>query len=90
MIFDDLVADMISNYKTNKIVTDLLNISLVFILQSYYKIPNDNNFNTVSSSIRENLKLKKFTIYRKVTPKSYSFLVMVTDTTPSSENALRL
>ena len=45
--FDDMIADMISNKKLNSIVTELfircrkLNISLVFIIQSYFKVPKD-------------------------------------------------
>ena len=43
IVFDDMIADMGSNKKLNKIVTELfirgrkLNISLVFITQSYFK-----------------------------------------------------
>ena len=42
IVFDDMIADMINNKKLNSIVTDLiirgieLNISLVFIMQSYF------------------------------------------------------
>ena len=44
--FDDMIADMINNNKLNPIVTDLfirgrkLNSSIVFITQSYFKVPN--------------------------------------------------
>ena len=47
IVFDDMVADMINNKKLNSIVTELfircrkLNISLVFISQSYFKVPKD-------------------------------------------------
>ena len=47
VIFDDMIADMINNKKLNSIVTELfirgrkLNISLVFIPQSYFKVPKD-------------------------------------------------
>ena len=43
--FDDMIADMLSNKKLNPIVTELfnrgrkLNISLVFISQSYFAVP---------------------------------------------------
>ena len=47
IVFDDMIADMISNNKLNPIVTELLirgrklaNISIVFITQSYFKVPN--------------------------------------------------
>ena len=47
IVFDDMIADMISNKKLNSIVTELfirctkLNTSLVFISQSYFKFPKD-------------------------------------------------
>ena len=43
--FDDMIADILSNKKLNPIVTELfirsrkLNISLVFITQSYFVVP---------------------------------------------------
>ena len=45
IVFDDMIADMIHNKKLNSIVTELfirgrkLNISLVFVTQSYFKVP---------------------------------------------------
>ena len=45
IVFDDMIADMIYNKKLNSIVTELfirgrkLNISLVFITQSYFETP---------------------------------------------------
>ena len=50
--FDDMIADMINNKKLNSIVTQLfirgrkLNISLVFITQSYFKVLKDVRLNT--------------------------------------------
>ena len=47
-----MIADMLSNKKLNSIVTELfirgrkLNISLVFITQSYFKVPRDARLNT--------------------------------------------
>ena len=47
IVFDDMIAHMISNKKLNSIVTELfircrkLNISLVFNSQSYFKVPKD-------------------------------------------------
>ena len=47
IVFDDMITDMISKKKLNSIVTELfirgikLNISLVFINQSYFKVPNN-------------------------------------------------
>ena len=51
-VFDDMIADMIHNKKLDSIVTELfirgrkLNISLVFVTQSYFKIPKDVRLNT--------------------------------------------
>ena len=52
IIFDDMIADMINNNKLNPIVTGLLirgrklNISIVFIMQSYFKVPKDVRLNS--------------------------------------------
>ena len=51
-ISDDMIADIINNNKLNSTVTELfirgrkLNISLVFITQSYFKVPKDVRLNT--------------------------------------------
>ena len=48
IVFIDMIADMISSKKHNSVVTELiirgrkLNISLVFITQSYFKEPKDD------------------------------------------------
>ena len=45
IVFDDMIADMESSEKLSPIVTELflrgrkLNISLIFIPQSYFKVP---------------------------------------------------
>ena len=50
--FDDMIADVYYNEKPNKIVNELfirgtkLNISFVFIKQSYFKVPKDVKLNT--------------------------------------------
>ena len=47
IVFDDMIADVINNKKLNSIVTELfirdrkLKISVVFITQSYIKVPKD-------------------------------------------------
>ena len=52
VIFDHMIADMINNKKLNPIVTELffrgrkLNISIVFIMQSYFKVPKDVRLNS--------------------------------------------
>ena len=52
IIFDDMIADMISYNKLNPTVTELfirgrkLNISFIFITQSYFKVPKDVRLNS--------------------------------------------
>ena len=52
IIFDDIIADLLSNEKFDSVVTELfirgrkLNISLVFITQSYFKVPKHVRLNT--------------------------------------------
>ena len=52
IIFDDMIADVIINNKLNPIVTEVfirgrkLNISIVFIMQSYFKVPKDVRLNS--------------------------------------------
>ena len=47
IVFDEMIPNMINNKKLNTIVTELfirgrkLNISMVFITQSYFKVPKD-------------------------------------------------
>ena len=52
IVFDDMIADMINNKKLNPVVTELfirgrkINISIVFITQSYFKVPKDVRLNS--------------------------------------------
>ena len=52
IVFDDMIADMVNNKKLNPVVTELfirsrkLNISIVFITQSYFKVPKEVRLNT--------------------------------------------
>ena len=52
IVFDDMIADMINNKKLNPVVTELfirgrkLNISIVFITQSYFKVSKDVRLNS--------------------------------------------
>ena len=52
IVFDDVMADMINNKKLNPIVTEMfirgrkLNISIVFIKQSYFKVSKDVRLNS--------------------------------------------
>ena len=52
IVFDDMIADMINNKKLNPVVTELfvrgrkLNIYIVFITQSYFRVPKDVRLNS--------------------------------------------
>ena len=52
IVFDDMIADIVNNKKLNPVVTELfirsrkLNISIVFITQSYFKVPKEVRLNT--------------------------------------------
>ena len=52
IVFDDMIADIMSNKKFQAIIKELfircrkLNISLVFITQSYFSVPKDVRLNT--------------------------------------------
>ena len=68
IVFDDMIDDMINNKKLNSIVTELFvrgrkwNISLVFITQSYFKVPKDVRLNTnhfLSQKVRRELQKTK-------------------------------
>ena len=57
IIFDDMIADIMSNKKFQAIIKNLfircrkLNISLVFITQSYFSVPKDVRLNSAHYSI---------------------------------------
>ena len=70
IVFDDMIGDMINNKKLDSIVTELfirgrkLNISLVFITQSYFKVPKDVRLNTTHffiAKIPNKRKLREIT-----------------------------
>ena len=52
IVFEDMIADMINDKKLNPIVTELfirgskLNISIVFVTQSYFKVTKDVGLNS--------------------------------------------
>ena len=52
IVFDDLIADMINSKRLNSMITELfikgrkLNISLVFMTQSYVKVTKDVRLNS--------------------------------------------
>ena len=51
IVFDDMIADIMTNKKIQTIIKELfircrkLNISLVFIIQSYFSVPKDVRLN---------------------------------------------
>ena len=105
IVFDDAIVDRIHSKKLNLIVTELftrgrkLNISLVFITQSYFKVPKDVRLNIakipnkrelqqIAINHSSDISTKDFAnIYRKCTDEPYSFLVV--DTMLASNNPLR-
>ena len=110
IVFDDMIADMIHNKKLNSIVTELfirgrkLNISLVFITQSYFKVPKDVRLNTTHffiANIPNKRELQQIATNRSsdISPKDFinickdftfePYSFLVIDTTLASDNPLR-
>ena len=106
VVFDDMIADMINNKKLNSVVTELfikcrkLNISLIFITQSYFKVPKDvrnNSTHFFIMKIPNKRELQQIAMnhspdintndFINKPDKPYSFLVI--DTTLPSNNSLR-
>ena len=108
--FDDMMADMIRNKKLNSIVTGLfitgrkLNISLVFITQSYFKVPKKVWLNTTHSfiaKIPDKRELREIAINHSsdISTKDFTniyrkytaepYSFLVNDTTLASNNPLR-
>ena len=109
-VFNDTIADMIHNKKLNSIVTELfirgrkLNISLVFITQSYFKVPKDVRLNTTHFFIAKILnkrELRDIAINHlsDISTKDFDdiyrectaepYSFLVNDTTLASNNPLR-
>ena len=108
IVFDDMISDMINNKKRNPI-TELfirgrkLGISIIFITQSYFKVPKDLRLNSMHFFIMKipnkrelqqidlnhssDIDFKDFRIYKICTAEPYSFLV--NDTTLASDDPLR-
>ena len=65
IVFDDMIADMINNKKLNPVVTEVfirgrkLKISIVFITQSYFKVPKDVRLNSTHFFIMKILNKKE-------------------------------
>ena len=94
IVFDDMIPDMINNRKLNPVVTKLfirgkkLNISIIFITQSYFKVPKKVRLNTkyfLIMKIPNKRKLQKIALnkqpilyyiikmHKKYTAKPYFF-----------------
>ena len=98
IIYDDMIADMINNNKLNSVVTELfircrkLNISIVFITQSYFKVPKDVRLNSTHFFImkiphkRELQQIASDIDFKDFMNISY---FLVNDTTLPSDNPLR-
>ena len=110
IVFDDLIADMTHKKKLNSIVTELfirrrkLHISLVFVTQSYFKVPKDVRLNTTYffiSKIPNKRETKQIAInhssdisikdFEKIYRKRTAepYSLFVNDTTFASDNPLR-
>ena len=110
IVFDDMIVDMVNNKKLNPVVTELfirgwkLNISLVFMTQSYFKDPKDVRLNTthffimkipnkreltqITTNHSSNIDFKDFIKIYK----KYTdepYSFLVNDTTLASDNPLR-
>ena len=110
IVFDDIIADIINNTKINLVVTELfirgkkLNISIVFIMQSYFRAPKDVRLNSTHffiMKIPNKLELRHITSphssdidfkdFMKIYKKSTAepYSFLVNDTTLPSDNPLR-
>ena len=110
IIFDDMIAVMINNDKLNPIVMQLfirgrkLNISIVFITQSYFKVPKDVRLNSthfIIMKIPNKRELQQIVLnhssdidfkdFMNIYNKSTKepYCFLVNDTTLPSDNPLR-
>ena len=111
IVFDDMIADMINNKNLNSIVTEFfirctkLNIFLVFITQSYFKIPKDVRLNTTHFFIMKIPNKESFNKLHQILHKILALKIslrcteectaklysfLVNDTTLASDNSVRL
>ena len=66
IVFDDMIADIVSNKKPNPVVTELfirgrkVNISLVFISQPYFAVPKYIRLNSTHCFIKKMSKKEEF------------------------------
>ena len=111
IVFDDMIADMINNKKLNSVVTQLfirggkLNISIVFITQSYFKvakdvrlnsthlfimkIPNERELQQIGLNRSSDIDFKDFIKIYKKHT-AQPYSLLVNDTTLPSDDPLRL
>ena len=110
IFFDDMIVDKIRNRKLDSIVTELFirgrksNISLVFITQSYFKVPKDVRLNTTHffiAKIPNKRELQQIAINHSsdINTKDFAniyrkctaepYSFLVNDTTLASDNPLR-
>ena len=65
IVFCDMIADMLSNKNLNSIVIELflrerkLNISLIFIKESFFDVPENLRLNSIYYFFNENSKQKR-------------------------------
>ena len=65
IVFCDMIADMLSNKNLNSIVIELflrerkLNISLIFIKESFFDVPENFRLNSIYYFFNENSKQKR-------------------------------
>ena len=111
IVFDDMIADMINNTKLDSIVTELfirgrkINISIVFISQSYLKVSKDVRLNSTHffiMKIPNKRELQQIAInhssdidfkdFMKIYKKCIAepYAFLVNDTTLPSDDPLRL
>ena len=110
IVFDDMTADMINNKRLDSIVTELFirdrkpNISIVFITQSYFKVPKDVRLNSTHFCIMKvpnkrelqqivlnhssDIEFKDFMKFYKRYTKE-PYCCLVNDTTLPSDDPLR-
>ena len=92
IIFDDMIADIMRSEKFKAIVKELfircrkLNISIVFITQSYFRTPKDARLNSTHYTLMK-IRNKKELKSIANTNEPYSF--MMVDTRPTARVTLK-
>ena len=95
IVFDDMIDYMINNKKLNPVVTELfirgtkLNISIVFITQSYFKVPKDVRLNSTHFFIMKIPNKRERQTALHLSLDIDIFLFLGNDTTLPSDNPLR-